>query len=95
MISWCGKIPRRRNWQPTLVFLTAEFHGQGSLVGWSMGITKLDMTEHVDNSKSGKEFEQSSAKMTVKHQSETHPENPEIWTMVQSMLGDIDLGIVS
>jgi len=30
---WVGKIPRRREWQPTPVFLPGEFHGQRSLVG--------------------------------------------------------------
>ena len=29
-----GKIPRRRAWQPTPVFLPGEFHGQRSLVGY-------------------------------------------------------------
>ena len=28
---WVGKIPRRRAWQPTPVFLPGEFHGQRSL----------------------------------------------------------------
>jgi len=28
-----GKIPWRRKWQHTPVFLPAEFHGQGNLVG--------------------------------------------------------------
>ena len=28
-----GKIPRRRAWQPTLVFLPGESHGQRSLAG--------------------------------------------------------------
>ena len=32
---WVGKIPWRRTWQPTLVFLPQESHGQGSLVGYS------------------------------------------------------------
>ena len=31
---WVGKIPWRRAWQPTPVFLPGEFHGQGSLVGY-------------------------------------------------------------
>ena len=31
---WVGKIPRRRTWQPTLVFLPGKFHGQRSLVGY-------------------------------------------------------------
>ena len=29
------KIPWRRTWQPTLVFLPGESHGQRSLVGYS------------------------------------------------------------
>ena len=32
---WVGKIPWRRKWQPTLVFLPGKFHGQRSLVGCS------------------------------------------------------------
>ena len=32
---WVGKIPWRREWQPTLVFLPGESHGQRSLVGYS------------------------------------------------------------
>ena len=30
-----GKVPWRREWLPTPVSLPGEFHGQGSLVGWS------------------------------------------------------------
>ena len=33
--SWVGKIPWRRPWQPTPVFLPGESHGQRSLVGYS------------------------------------------------------------
>ena len=37
---------RRRKWQPTLVFLPGESHGQRSLVGCSpWGRTELDTTE--------------------------------------------------
>ena len=32
---WVGKIPWRRKWQPTPVFLPGEFHGQRSLAGYS------------------------------------------------------------
>ena len=32
---WVGKIPQRREWLPTPVFLPGEFHGQRSLVGYS------------------------------------------------------------
>ena len=33
---WVGKIPWRREWQPTPVFLPVKFHGQRSLVGYSL-----------------------------------------------------------
>ena len=32
---WIGKIPWKREWLPTLVFLPGEIHGQRSLVGYS------------------------------------------------------------
>ena len=32
---WVGKIPWRRAWQPTAVFLPGESHGQRSLAGYS------------------------------------------------------------
>ena len=43
---WVGKIPRRRKWQPTPVFLPEESHGQRSLVDPSpWGRKELDTTE--------------------------------------------------
>ena len=40
------KLPWRRAWQPTPVFLSGECHGQRSLVGYSpWGQKQLDMTE--------------------------------------------------
>ena len=33
--TWVGKIPWRREWHPTPVFLPGESHGQRSLVGYS------------------------------------------------------------
>ena len=33
---WVGKIPWRRKWQPIPVFLPQEFHGQRSLVGYTV-----------------------------------------------------------
>ena len=43
-----GKIPWRRKWQPTPVFLPGEFHGQRSLAGYSpWGHKELDTTEQV------------------------------------------------
>ena len=32
---WVGKIPWKKTWQPTPVFLPGESHGQRSLVGYS------------------------------------------------------------
>ena len=32
---WVGKIPWRRMWQPTPIFLAEKSHGQGSLAGYS------------------------------------------------------------
>ena len=43
---WVGKIPWRREWLPTPVFLPAEFHGQRKLVGYSpLGHKELDTTD--------------------------------------------------
>jgi len=33
--SWAGKIPWRRKWHLTPVFLPGKFHGQRSLMGYS------------------------------------------------------------
>ena len=37
---WIWKIPWRRRWQPTPVFLPGEFHGQRSLAGY-MGLQRV------------------------------------------------------
>ena len=43
---WVRKIPWRRGWQPFLVFLPGESHGQRSLVGFSpKGQRESDTTE--------------------------------------------------
>ena len=45
---WVRKIPCRRKWQPTLVFLSEKSHRQRSLVGYSpWGCKELDMTEQL------------------------------------------------
>ena len=45
---WVGKIPWRRKWQPTPVFLPGESHGQRSLVGYSpRGHKESDTTERL------------------------------------------------
>ena len=33
--SWVGKMPYRRKWQPSPIFLPEESHGQKSLAGYS------------------------------------------------------------
>ena len=47
---WVRKIPWRRKWQPTPVFLHGEFHGQRSLGGgyspW--GCKESDITEQLN-----------------------------------------------
>ena len=43
---WVGKIPWRKKWQHTPVFLPGKFHGQRSLVGYSpWGHKELGMIE--------------------------------------------------
>ena len=45
---WVGKVPWRREGQPTPVFLPGEFHGQRSPVGYSpWGHKESDMTEQL------------------------------------------------
>ena len=45
---WVRKIPWRREWQPTPVFLPGEFHGQGSLADYNPWDRKeSDMTEQL------------------------------------------------
>ena len=44
--SWVGKIPWRRKWQPTQVFLSEESHGQRSLAGYNpWGDKESDLTK--------------------------------------------------
>ena len=46
---WIGKIPWRKEWQPTPVFLPVKPHGQTSLVGYSpWGHKESDMTERLN-----------------------------------------------
>ena len=46
---WFAKIPWRRKWQPTPVFLSEIFHGQRSLAGYSpMGHKESDMTKRLN-----------------------------------------------
>ena len=45
---WVWKIPWRRKWQPTPVFMPGESHGQRSLAGYSpWGHKESDTTERL------------------------------------------------
>ena len=51
---WVGMIPWSRKWQPTPVFLPEKFHGQRSLVGYTVhGVakswTQLSAHTHTSN----------------------------------------------
>ena len=47
------KIPWRRKWQPTPIYLPGKFHAQKSLVGYSpWGCTELDTNERLNNNNS-------------------------------------------
>ena len=49
---WVRKIPWRRNWQATPVFLTGKFHGQRKLADYSPGRhIELDTTEQLSMSR--------------------------------------------
>ena len=46
LIPGLGRFPWRKAWQPTLVFLPREFHGQRDLAGYSpWGRSESDTTE--------------------------------------------------
>ena len=46
MDPWVGKIPWRRKWYPTPVFLPGKSHGQRNLAGYSpWGCKELDITD--------------------------------------------------
>ena len=49
---WVGKIPWKRNWQPTPALLPGETHGQRSLMGYSPWSSKeLDTTEQLTHTR--------------------------------------------
>ena len=43
---WVGKIPWRRKWQLTLVFLSGKSRGRRSLVATVCGVAESNTTEH-------------------------------------------------
>ena len=45
--TWVGKIPWRKAWQSTSVFLPGESHGQRSLENYSPWVAESDTTEYL------------------------------------------------
>ena len=53
---WVRKMPWKKKWQPTPVFLLGKSHGQRSLVGYSScGCKELDMTERLSTAQHSKD----------------------------------------
>ena len=51
--TWVEKIPQRRGWQPTLVFLPKESHGQRRLAGYNpWGCKESDTTKQLTHTAS-------------------------------------------
>ena len=70
---WVGKIPWRRAWQHTPVFLSGESHGQRSLVGYSpWGHRESDMTEWVSTHGSSICSSTSGTGMILNERTEVH-----------------------
>ena len=47
---WVGKIPWRRKWLPTPIFLLEEFYGQRSLAGYNpWGCIESDTIEMIEH----------------------------------------------
>ena len=68
MDPWVGKIPWRRAWQPTLVFLPGDSHGQRSLAGYSpWGGKESDTTEETEESDMTEENEHKQSTHTHTH----------------------------
>ena len=48
--TWVGKVPWRRKWQPTPVFLPGKSYEQRSPVGYSQwGLQELNTTERLNH----------------------------------------------
>jgi len=46
-IPWVRKIPWRRKWEPTPVFVPEKYHGQRNLAGYGPMVSELDTTEQL------------------------------------------------
>ena len=65
---WVGKMPWRRKWQLTPVFLPGKFHGQRSLVGNSpWGHKESDMTERMSTNTQTKEAKKKIMNLNIRY----------------------------
>ena len=61
---WVRKIPWRRAWQPTPVFLPGEAHRQRSLAGYCpWGCKELDTTESLTHTKTVKRLRENMCRL--------------------------------
>ena len=85
---WVGKIPWRRAWQPTPVFLPGESHGQRSLAGYSpWGHKESDRTERLNTTK--QQVPSSCERDTPCRPPQQHP--GQLWSLSSSTKEDISL----
>ena len=73
---WVGKIPWRRAWKPTPVFLPGESHGQRSLEATVHGVAKI---RHDWAAKHIMIGERTSAGTNYQHQGEWSPSENLVW----------------
>ena len=93
---WVGKIPLRRAWQPTPVFLPRESHGQRSMAGyspWGRRVGCDAVTEHVACGSSISPLGLDSAFVTWnKEQTHTYrshrPEKFQMWSQLNHLMMD-------
>ena len=50
---WVRKIPWRRTWRPTVVFLPRKFYGQRTLVGYRPGVAKSQTCVSIHTERKG------------------------------------------
>ena len=76
-----AKIPWRRNWQPTPVFLPEESHGWRSLAGHSQwGCKELDTTERLTHTERPKQVKTFYSKLKVRKKLE-QVKNKDNWSI--------------
>ena len=67
---WVRKIPWRRIWQPTAIFLPGKSHGQRSLVGYnSWGLKELNTIWRLNNNRNNTYLSRSGCKFFLSYRS--------------------------